>query len=601
MTKPLSLVLIFFGGLLGIFGTAAMAQNPEAPAPAAAGTMLEQNIKQIETIDQENARKTDTLRKVIDQGLLSKHITDTQAQSLRFGLRAMSASAGSEPLINAMSAANLKPENATLAVALKTFEAEWTVAQAERPALIKTACSELRTSVDVAVRTAKTVAEIDPLLAAIDRLESLVPIRNTSTTAALGANMLSVYANILRHVRKIVALQASSPPEPVALSTTLSQLMGMSSSLRGSIEESTLQQRVHDTMAPFQKIRDEAQEKVEALLLAGKPSAEVNAAVTKLEEATAGCPQVQSFAGNRDLTSLVAIYRSLAGMLALIEAGQTVQARKALSTMRSTSFQPLGPAKVSVFTKLIADWDRNIDESIAKAGAARREEVNTRLVGAKHPADLEALSADIFKYVAEAREREPDFPRNMPGQLNGLAAAWATSNPNLLRQQFPDDGDQRFATEMTELRRRVERDVIAGSLDAPELVQAPLAGKPLEEAIESLKGQLAKIGEWRRLLQIIEAQTGQTRTNVFAPPQDDLATSVRAYIAGQNMELAELWRDALQSYKTVLRCTSAYAPIKEAAESVKRLTKEHPEAVQAPAATPAPPAPPHVSPTPPAQ
>jgi len=184
----------------------------------------------------------------------------------------------------------------------------------------------------------------------------------------------------------------------------------------------------------------------------------------------------------------------------------------------------------------------------------------------------------------------------MPAQLNALAAAWASSNPNLLRQSGSDDGDTRLSAEMIELRHRVEREVMAGSLRAPELLQPPLLEKPFEEAVEILKGQLAGKGEWRRLLQLLDDRTSPARPGMFPPAQDDLAAAVRAFIAGQNMEPAEQWRDALLSYKTVLRCTSDHAPIKKAAERVKALTKEHPEAVPAPTLIPS--ASLHVSPFP---
>ena len=101
MTKWLPLVLLGGGGFLWITGIAASAQNPEAPvAPAkpAAG----HTIQLIETIDEENARKVEVLRKSIDQEVLARHITESQAQNLRFGLRVIATAATSDSLINSL-------------------------------------------------------------------------------------------------------------------------------------------------------------------------------------------------------------------------------------------------------------------------------------------------------------------------------------------------------------------------------------------------------------------------------------------------------------------------------------------------------------------
>ena len=64
-------------------------------------------------------------------------------------------------------------------------------------------------------------------------------------------------------------------------------------------------------------------------------------------------------------------------------------------------------------------------------------------------------------------------------------------------------------------------------------------------------------------------------------PEPAFAELERAFFAGQNFELAEQWSDAMQSYKTVLRSANEHVPIKAAAERLKVLTKEHPEAVAA--------------------
>jgi hypothetical protein len=128
---------------------------------------------------------------------------------------------------------------------------------------------------------------------------------------------------------------------------------------------------------------------------------------------------------------------------------------------------------------------------------------------------------------------------------------------------------------------RAEREIIAHTLKAFELTKPPLSEQPANEAIEALCDQLAQKQEWRRLLQLLETRAslspGEGRYGRVAPP-DETTTAIRAYLVAQNFELAEMWKDAAESYRAVLRSTSQRAPVSEAAERLKRLVKEHPEA-----------------------
>jgi hypothetical protein len=90
------------------------------------------------------------------------------------------------------------------------------------------------------------------------------------------------------------------------------------------------------------------------------------------------------------------------------------------------------------------------------------------------------------------------------------------------------------------------------------------------------------------LLQFAEARAG--RRGEEAGVESELATALRAFLAGQNLELAEQWEDAMQSYKSVLRCTHELAPTRVAAARVVALTKGHPDLFGPKPAAPAAPA-----------
>jgi hypothetical protein len=590
MMKRFPLVLFGIGSLTLAPLPGAQAQEPAATAPATKSS-LQEVLERLEAINAESVKKVEAVQKVINEELVAKRITDSSAQSLRFGLRALSPTSGTEPLVSAWSAARLSTDNATLSTALKTLEGDLGAADAERFALIKKGCAEVRNSVTAAIRSAKTVPEIDTQLSLAERLQQTLPVRSSSTTNALGAQHLTSHISLLRNLRQVVSLQSANPVDSTALGSALMQLQNTVSSSQSVVDNSIIQQRIQDTIAPYHKAQDEAQEAVEAALKQSKPSKEIIAAIVKLEESIERFPSVSSSLKKRDLSSAVEVYRNLAAARASIEEGKYAQAKSQLSNLRSYSLKPLGAAKAPAFTQLVGDWTNSIDELAATAAAKRVDTLRARLAAVRSAADLEKLSLELAKVENENRDRELDFQRGLAGQLSALAAAWAVSSPNLLRANPYENttvtGDVRLAKELAELRRRAERHILAETLRLPELLQPPLAEKSLDEAIEVIITQMAGKEEWRRMLQVVEARSGQNRNNYFPGGDVDLAGALRAYIAGQNMELADQWVEAMQSYKTVLRSTSERAPTKQAAERVKVLASEHADLFKpAPPATP---------------
>jgi len=168
-------------------------------------------------------------------------------------------------------------------------------------------------------------------------------------------------------------------------------------------------------------------------------------------------------------------------------------------------------------------------------------------------------------------------------RLTALGAAWKSDDLNRLANEFSLRGgaeDGALSEDLGNLRDRAERDVLSKSLNAPELLQAPLESQPLAKALESLLAKLAAGGEWRRALRIMEAQAGLEQMSGGAPRKFEAIGAVRSYLAGQNFELAELWTDAAAAYKAVLAAVDG-APVEEAADRLKALTNEHPEEVKA--------------------
>ena len=98
----------------------------------------------------------------------------------------------------------------------------------------------------------------------------------------------------------------------------------------------------------------------------------------------------------------------------------------------------------------------------------------------------------------------------------------------------------------------------------------------MEAAFDTFCDDLVKKGEWRRLYDVLNARSA-IQANTGRRLDDDTLTALRSFFAAQNLELAEQWADAAQTYKLVLRSASRRAPIVPAADRLKALTKAHPE------------------------
>ena len=176
--------------------------------------------------------------------------------------------------------------------------------------------------------------------------------------------------------------------------------------------------------------------------------------------------------------------------------------------------------------------------------------------------------------------------------LNHFAAAWASGNRALMSQNYSEDGPamRNFAAQIHALKRRIERELVARSVEAPELNQPPYLDQDPAAAIDSLADELFKRGDWRRLLKVSEANpfTQPPRYSYGATGVVDLAAALRSLLSGENFEKAEQWSDAVASYKNVLRATDARAPVSAAADRLKDLKAKHPDAFTTPDPSPGP-------------
>jgi hypothetical protein len=154
-----------------------------------------------------------------------------------------------------------------------------------------------------------------------------------------------------------------------------------------------------------------------------------------------------------------------------------------------------------------------------------------------------------------------------------------TENPrNLLREETAVRNSG-WAVEMKALRERVYRRAFCRRADSPELMQAPLAEISLREAIEQLAGELHRAGNWSKLLRLLSTQHAMDYGDRAGQEGEDFR-AVKAFLTAQNLEKAELYTEAAEAYRSVLSCIGDYAPVDAAADRLKAIRKDHPEALE---------------------
>jgi hypothetical protein len=325
---------------------------------------------------------------------------------------------------------------------------------------------------------------------------------------------------------------------------------------------------------------------LEEALESRKPVAEITAIFSKYLTAVQNLQPLRAYEG-RQTQDHTSSYRTLIQYLKDVESGLALVFKRNTEQARTAALQ-IGGEKGARLEQLIIKLDAEMAEQDKKRAAAGIEKLRKKIAAAKDANDVDAILGELRDSksdLSRGAEKNGGMPIIPP--LSTISNAWRLGNP-LLFQNFDNifsSSVADFEPEVSGLRTRAMRDIAARILRAPELNQTPLAEKSLPEAIETLCEQLAAAREWRRLLQVLEGRAGIAFTDGRQPTGrggDDSLTAIRAYFVAQNFELAEMWAEAAESYRSVLRSTSQRVPITEAAERLKKLVKEHPEANRSP-------------------
>ena len=569
-----------FVALAGAFSNA----KAQAPAPPSGEPLnLDEVPAQLKKADDELAKKFEGVRVAVEEEAAAGHLSEAVAQSLRWSLRTASSYAVTDAR-NTLATARVPLDNVVLSQAFKELEVTNTTVQAKRTSLLAEAKKEVRRRTEAAVRSATKPEDIDEVKAAIERWRDVIALPSLANSS--DSQNSTNCSKILALTKGVIGAEVGG--DPVKLGTAMNQLRNHTQYGSEGVASSEIQERIDRVVQPFVKAVEEKQRSLDAAFEARKSSTEISAALNDYTEAVERLNQVRggNQLGGGDTRESLQPYRTLAATIERLEAGKGDMTESDLSGTRS-AVQQLRGKRSTIYQDLLTKWMKEASERSARLHQERLTGISARLSAVKAPADLGPIVADLNGWTAESHGRQGDsFQcfRDLSGALSTLAAAWSSGSFALLQQERSGEGAiarSSFANEFSFLKKRIERDVLSRVLRAPELNVAEAQDLAPDMAIENLCDDLAKRGDWRRLYELVEARTRIQNRDGVGRPNDETANALRAFFAGQNFELAEQWSDAIQSYKSVLRCASERAPIKPAADRLKVLSKEHPEAAAA--------------------
>jgi hypothetical protein len=566
----------------------------EGPQAAAAGApSLEKIVEGLQNGADSLQKKTKELLAAIDSEASAKRISEPVAQGLRWNLRNLAsavgpASNGKADISAQLATANLPMDNAAIAQAARELQEAANAARTEGTELLRQADRAAESRCSELVGHATSAAEVDALIAILERLRSL----GSAQPGYYLGNKLEKCITVTHYLRDCFDLTPSSDPESVKR-----VLMGLAPMHMQGMDfgkESDYAERVARVLAPFKKASEDAQKNLDAALEERKPSKEAYAALAALEGAETRFTGAASYTGitSRNPIAEVNGYRRLCEILGAMEQHRWLNARAQVREARQSISQLQNSAgRKETLNGFLEKWEHEIGEGEAADARQFHDHLHAALAEVKKPSELGPIVRELQLRERDAEERSTSrYPqgRGLAAQLSILAAAWENDDLNLLANQaFAENGaiqgqeDPSVGEILAGLRGRAEREILSRTLKSPNLLQEPLAGQPLGQALDGLLEKFRSEGEWHRALQLMENQAALAPARGPAPRPAEAILAVRSYLVGQNFELAEVWTDAAAAYKMVLAIAVDGTPVKEAAERLKALAKDHPEAVKA--------------------
>ena len=571
MPKGILRLLCCISYALLTFSHDAFAQG-ETP-PSVDSLTLEQIPDRLRDADKLVFDKTNELLALVASELTAKRISEPAARELRLVLAAISPPIKEE--IAALHRPSLVPsDDEPLSKALLALKTAWELCKSQREALINHGVEENAKRTSDISRTARCAADVSPLIAAVERFVEAASKRIKPVAAKIGPTHLDEPLEFLYHLQKTFETWYLQNPE---------KLSGLVLALKREGKENAAK-RIAEIVDPVNAAYASANAALDTAILDQKPEAIISSALktyqnTKDQFEWFDRLVEHSAKETSEMIESPRIYENLTYSVIAIEQHKWLWARQYIANAREKIFL-LGAKREPVFTEFLMKLDREVTDGTGADERGKVNEMRERLNGVKLAVELEVIADKLSDEERFAEKDDaPFFFKGLGILLGGLADDWRSLNPVSPLTRQLNQGAGAFSTEIETLRQKIIRDLLSQLLRAPELKQAPMADQPLDAALDSLCKKLASEGAWQRLLEMLKAREWSGLLSAEKGlANKDAIHSIKAFLAGQNFELAEEWADAADAYEAAIQTKADGAPIKEASERMKILEKEHPEA-----------------------
>ena len=528
------------------------------------------------------AKKARDLLAVVDSESGAQRIPEPLAQGLRWTLGSFSSTEAVDVLA-LLDSTRVPLDNAAVMEGALSLDAAERAARTERAALKTQAIREATKRSAEFVRDGKSVAEIDAFLGGIERFQNLTKKYPHDGANRIPASDLSACITLMHSLRGIIALKSSGDSSTAESAVAQFQQAAFAAPEFASLADYS--KRASGELAFLHHAADVAREDLRAALLAGKPEEQIGPLAGNLVEAANRYSHVVAVLA-RDSSSQAyqereaswQAYGPIYNVSRLIASHQVSEARAEMASARE--FIPrMAPRQAVELEALLGKLEGQIGGVAEPTSREFEEQLHAKLSAVKQPSDLAAIALDLSHRQRETPAKKDSRIAQGPAQhLFVLASAWSGEDLNLLAVENQYEESEEDAGILA-LRDRIERELLSRSFDAPELIQAPFGNQPLGEAIERLLSTQVAERKWLRVLQAFRMENMYRQLRGMTPRNQAATFAVRSYLTGKSFEAAGMWTQAAAAYKSVLAAVSGLAPVVDAADRLKALAKEHPEAV----------------------
>ena len=547
---------------------------------------LEQVPAALEQMNKDLVENLEKARKAVDAEVAAGRLSAPAAQLLRWNLQTAISATGKVQLRTLLSSSRLPTENAAIMAVLTTLETANAQDQTRRAAILGDVTRDINARVLALLKTATKPAECESFERAA---EGVLDALQAESSASPQGSAITSAVFVVQRLRRLLSVEAAGRPEEIAAALLNLRSQSNPQNLSVAVEE-----RAERASQPLLDAITSAQDRLDEAILTRKPESAVSDALDRFADACDGYTPFESYGlrtPGRDPRPALQFYRQLLQLLARGAPAGAPGLDQQFEEI-SSSTRALDRPRAAKFRAFLAKLDEQATERAEKESRDRWSKLQGRLAAVTKPAELEAIAAELVAWSREPRERTRSEGAENWWQLSvdlaALAVAWVAPGGGFTNaDRYPESPfrDPTFAATLRTLRQRIERDVLSRHLRAPELNAPPLVSLEIDPALDALADELAAKGEWRRLLSLLESRVNLLAARGRGAP-DDAITALRAFFAAQNLESAEQWADAAQTYKEVLRSSIPRAPTAAAAEKLKALTKAHPEVQGSPATEP---------------